>query len=77
MSYGVAVLRPNGETMFQQPEAAGEHDQSFYPRAYVPAGLSLNLTRDLAPGEYAIVVTARDKVGNQTQEVRQAIAVEK
>ena len=77
VSYGVAVLRPNGETMFQQPEAAGEHDQSFYPRAYVPAGLSLNLTRDLAPGEYAIVVTARDKVGNQTQEVRQALAVEK
>lgn len=77
VGYGIAVLRPNGDTLFQQPEAASEHDQSFYPRSYVPAGLSLNLTKDLTPGQYAVIVTAHDKVGGQSSEAKQSITVEK
>jgi hypothetical protein len=75
--YGVAVLRPNGETLFEQKEAAGERDRSFYPRTYLPAGLSLNLTADLAPGEYTAVITASDKTGTQTAEARVTFRVEK
>jgi hypothetical protein len=76
VGYGIAVLRSNGETMFQQPEAAVEHGQTFYPQRYVPAALSLNLTKDLHPGEYAVIVTAADKVGGQKTETRQTFRVE-
>jgi hypothetical protein len=77
VGYGISVLRPNGQGLFQQPDAAGEQDQSFYPRTYVPAGLSLNLTKDLTPGQYTVIVTARDKVGNQSGEARETVTVEK
>ncbi len=36
VGYGIQVNRPGGETLFQQPEAAVERDQSFYPRAVRP-----------------------------------------
>ena len=76
VAYGISVLRPNGDNLFQQPEAAAERDQSFYPRMYVPAALSLNLTKDLSRGQYTIILTAIDKVGSQSAEARQAVTVE-
>jgi hypothetical protein len=76
VAYGISVLRPNGDSLFRQPEAAAEHDQSFYPRLYVPAALSLNLTKDLSRGQYTIIVTAHDKVGSQSAEARQTVTVE-
>ncbi len=76
VSYGVQVLRANGESMFSQPEAAAEHGQSFYPRRYVPAGLSLNLQKDIRPGQYTVLITAHDRVGEQTAESRQTFSIE-
>lgn len=76
VGYGIAVLRANGEPLFQQPEAAVERDQTFYPRRFVPAALSLNLTKDLRPGEYTVIVTAADKVGGQKAESRQTFRAE-
>lgn len=76
VSYGLAVLRPNGEAMFRQEEAAVEKQESFYPRRVLPAGMSLNLTKDLRPGQYTLVLMARDKVGNQSAEVRATFVVE-
>jgi len=75
-SYGIQVLRANGESMFSQAEAAAEHGESFYPRRYVPAGLSLSLQKDIKRGQYTLVVTARDKIGDQTAESRQTFSVE-
>jgi hypothetical protein len=75
VSYGIQVLRASGEPMFSQDEAAAERGESFYPRRYVPAGLSLNLQKDLRPGEYTVVITVRDRVGNQTAESRQTFSV--
>lgn len=76
VSYGVQVLRADGHRMFSQEEAAAEHGESFYPRRYVPAGLSLNLEKGIRPGQYAVVITARDRVGNQSAESRETFSVE-
>ncbi len=76
VGYGVEVLRPNGESMFAQPEAADERGDTFYPRRYVPAGLSLILQKDLRPGQYTLVIRTRDGVANQKAESRQTFSVE-
>jgi hypothetical protein len=76
VEYGLKVLRPSGETTYEQPHAADEKNESFYPQRYTPGVLSLNLPRDLNRGGYTIVLTVRDNVGNQSYETRQKFAVE-
>jgi hypothetical protein len=75
VDYGLAVLRENGEKLFEQPVAAEDSKESFYPQRYVPGMLSLTLDQNVAKGSYILVVTVRDKVGNQTFEVRQPFQV--
>jgi hypothetical protein len=76
VEYGLAILRDNGETMFTQPIAAKETNESFYPQHYVPGLLSLGLNKDLPKGSYTMVITMRDKIGNQTWETRQPFQVQ-
>ncbi len=76
VSYGVAVLNAEGKVLWSQPEAAVERAESFYPRRYVPGAMSINLQSNIRAGEYAIAVTARDAVGNQSAEIRQTFRVE-
>jgi hypothetical protein len=75
VEYGLAVLRANGETMFTQPVAAKETSESFYPQHYVPGVLSLGLNKDLPNGSYTLVITMRDKIGDQTWESRNQFQV--
>ncbi len=75
VEYGLAILRANGETMFTQPVAARETSESFYPQHYVPGLLSLGLNKDLPQGSYTMVITMRDKIGNQSWEVREPFQV--
>lgn len=76
VDYGLAVLNAAGEQLFAQPAAAADSHESFYPQRYVPGMLSLNLDQNVAKGSYTLVVTVRDKTGNQTWESRQAFQVE-
>jgi hypothetical protein len=76
VEYGLAILRANGETMFRQPVAAKETSESFYAQHYVPGVLSLGLNKDLPPGSYTMVITMRDKIGNQTWESREKFQVQ-
>ncbi|HTB12104.1 MAG TPA: hypothetical protein VK752_11055 [Bryobacteraceae bacterium] len=76
VEYGLAILRANGETMFTQPVAAKETNESFYPQHYVPGILSLGLNKDLPKGSYIMVITMRDKIGNQTWEAREKFQVQ-
>ncbi len=76
VAYGIAVLNAEGKQLWAQPEAAVERSESFYPKPYVPGSMSLSLDSDIRPGEYAIVVTARDAIGNQTYEEKFTFAVE-
>jgi hypothetical protein len=76
VGYGLEVLRPNGEVMFKQADGAVEKEAPFYPKRYVPAGLSLNLDKDIKSGEYTMVVLVSDKTGAQTAEAREKFTVE-
>lgn len=76
VEYGLTILRANGETMFTQPVAAKETSDSFYPQHYVPGLLSLGLNKDLPKGSYTMVITMRDKIGNQSWESREKFQVQ-
>jgi hypothetical protein len=75
-SYGVSVLGPSGKTVYSEPQAALEDGQSFYPKHYLPGTFSLNLTADVRPGTYTIVLTLRDEIGNQTVESKHEFTVQ-
>lgn len=76
VEYGVSVLRPGGEVLYSEPNAASETGESFYPKRYVPGILSLKLDADIAPGEYAIVLGVRDGIGGQKHESRHSFRIE-
>ena len=76
VQYGLRVIRPDGKPGFSQPEAATLKDHSFYPQRYLPAALSLTLPADIVKGEHTIVLTVRDKIGNQTSDTEQKFSVE-
>jgi hypothetical protein len=77
VSYGLVVLKEGGEQVFAQPDAAADSKASFYPQRYVPGALSLSLDPGVPPGEYTLVVTMRDEVGQQTTEARGRFRVER
>jgi hypothetical protein len=66
IAYGIRVLRPNGSTLFHQPDAAAESDSPFYPKRYLQGGMGLTLSADVPKGDYTVVLTLQDKIGPQT-----------
>jgi len=74
--YDVAVIAPDGKVLWSQKEAAVDKSQSFYPKRYVPGSMSINLQRNIHPGEYGMVVTAHDRIGSQSYEARQNFTIE-
>ncbi|MCU1260438.1 MAG: hypothetical protein JWO80_3323 [Bryobacterales bacterium] len=76
VSYDVAVVTAEGKQLYAQPKAAEEKSFSFYPKPYVPGGMSLSLQPNMRPGQYTIVLTIHDDVGHQTYESKQIFQVE-
>jgi len=76
VDYGISVVARTGKDLFTQEEAAEEKSSSFYPKPYVPGSMNLNIYKDTRPGQYTIVFTARDHVGNQTYEAKENFTVE-
>lgn len=76
IDYGIKVLRASGKLLFEQPVAATEERESYYPQRHIPGSLSLKLTRDLAKGAYTIIVTVHDHIGGQTYQTKQVFTVE-
>jgi len=76
ISYLTTLGNAAGAVLWKQTEPAVEQSESFYPKRYIPADFGLNLDRNIRPGEYAITITVKDDVGNQTCEVRQTLTVE-
>ena len=68
VEYGLAVYRPSGELLFEQPLAANERDTPFYPKLWLMGGFNLNLGADLTPGEYTVKVQVRDKLAGKSGE---------
>jgi len=76
VSYVTSVLGPDGNTLWTQREPVGEQSESFYPRAFVPAEMSIELQPKIKPGAYTLVVQAKDAIGNQTSELREPFTIE-
>ena len=76
LSYGVTVTSPSGKVLYSEPQAGADKSQSFYPKRYVPASMSLQTKPDTRPGEYGVVVTAHDNLGGQTYESHQSFTIE-
>jgi hypothetical protein len=76
IAYGLVVMRADGTTAYSQPEAATASETPFYPQRYQPGQLSLNFPKDIATGQYTIVLTVHDNVGNQTAEAREKFSIE-
>jgi hypothetical protein len=76
VSYDVSVQAPTGKVVYTQPQAGVDRSQSFYPKRYVPAVFSLATKPNTLPGEYTLLITAHDGVGNQTFEARQSFTIE-
>ena len=77
VEYGLRVLRPSGREMYAEPQAAHESDAPYYPKRVMNGVIGLNLTPDLTPGEYTIVLTARDVAGQAEAEKQVKFKVEK
>ncbi len=76
LAYGLTVLRPDGKPFVEQPKAAELKASSFYPAQFVPGTINLETSSDTPRGEYIIVLTVRDLIGNKTFETKQAFSIE-
>jgi len=76
VAYGLSIISPSGKLLFSEPRAAEEQDSSFYPKRYVPGVISLTIQPKTTPGEYTLLITARDEVGSETCETRSVFRVE-
>lgn len=76
IGYGLVVLRADASVAYSQPEAANSKEAPFYPQRYQPGELSLNMPKDIAKGEYTIVLTVHDNLGQQTCEAREKFSIE-
>ncbi len=76
VAYGLEVLRASDQkSMYAEPNAAREKDATFYRKRYLQGALSLNLNKDLAKGEYIVILRVRDEAGSQTFEERHTFTV--
>ena len=76
VAYSLLVLAPDGKPFIQAPEAANLTSDSFYPAQFVPGTLALQTKKESAHGEYVIVLTVRDLLGEKTSEIKQAFSIE-
>lgn len=79
VDYVVSVLASSGKVLFKQDkpdENAIERSSSFYPKAYVPGSMNLSLQSNIRPGQYTVVLSARDHVGNQSCEAKADFTIE-
>ena len=76
VGYVVSILDGAGKVLWTQPEATTEQSESFYPKRYISASLSINIQNNTKPGMYAIGVQVTDATGTQTYETKQTFTVE-
>jgi len=76
VAYTVTVTALDGRVLLAPREPSVDTGASFYPMKYVPCVISLNLQSNIRPSEYVILITAQDRIGNQTNEAKQTFRVE-
>jgi hypothetical protein len=76
VKYGVSLRDAAGKTLFSNPNAAQDTNESFYPRTYIPGEFSLNLDKNIRPGDYTLVLALFDAIGQQSFESNHLFRVE-
>jgi hypothetical protein len=76
VSYTTSILGPDGKTLWSQPQPTGEQDDSFYPMPYIQAEMGIEIQSKIKPGQYQLMVQAKDAVGNQNCELKQPFTIE-
>jgi len=76
VSYGIDAILPSGKVGLSQPDAATLSDKTFYPERYAPGVFSLPLPSNVPAGRHTLVITAHDKIGNQTADAKAQFSVE-
>jgi hypothetical protein len=75
VSYVTSILSQSGAVLWKQDAPAQADTESFYPKPYLPATMSLT-TKGVKPGTYTMLVQATDSVGDQKAEARHDFRVE-
>ncbi len=76
VSYGLETFGADGASLFRQEVAAEQQGDSAYPRRYLPSVLSLQLTKDLAKGEYLIRLHLHDTISGKRASSEHRFTVE-
>ena len=76
VSYVTSVLGADGKTLWTQPEPAVVQEDSFYPKPYVQAEMGIEIQAKIKPGQYQLMVQAKDAIGKQTCEVKHPFTIE-
>jgi len=77
VSYVTSILGPDGKTLWTQPEPQkGDAEDSFYPKPYIQAEMGIEIQPKIKPGQYQLMVQAKDAIGKQTCEIKQPFTIE-
>jgi hypothetical protein len=76
ISYQVSILGASGKVLWTQPEPAVETSESFYPKRFIGASMSIELQKTVRPGEYTILLQVKDAIGKQSFEDKHSFQVE-
>ena len=76
LAYGLTVLRPNGKPFIEEPKAAELEESTYYPAQFVPGAASLSTSAGTSRGEYILILTVRDLIGNGSFQTKRAFSLE-
>lgn len=75
LSYGISILSRDKRVVLSAPDAAAESNSSPYQRPFVPALASIRLEGTAKPGDYILVVRAKDSISGTTAEASAAFRI--
>jgi hypothetical protein len=76
LAYGLTVLKPDGKTFVQEPNAAELTADSFYPAPFVPGDVDVITARDSPKGVYIVMLTVKDLNANRTFQLKSSFTLE-
>ena len=76
VEYGLRLTGPDGKPVVDQPVAATETFESFYPRRWLPIAFRLDLPSNGLKGEHQLTVQVRDKIAGKSLEIQKSFTVE-
>jgi hypothetical protein len=75
VSYGLEIRSTEGKVLYERAEAASDGASPFYPRRLLNGGVTLDISSGVSPGEYLLVVKAKDRVGGAEAEAQSRFRV--